>query len=483
MRELELPGCRKGPGAGHQEAPRSSIGALSGSRRSAAPNQRAALAGALQHRRRARRLAAPPRASCRRGAAACSTWWRAPPAERRARRARGAALVGAEPPAAGRGLVDGPSAPADGGSGSGAGRRFGRTRSRASSSSSACIAACSSIPPRRRPAPARMGRRPPRRRRAGARVGVGEQPELLGERGCHGARHLDAAEVEPAPAAAAALPAWCAALARAARGRKGCRRSPRRCCPRAPRSTWSPRSRPASSRSRRAQLETGDASRRDGRALERGRQPLRQLPRPRADREQHRRRPAGLRSRAPSSSIEAESAQWTSSSTSTSGFVAARRSSSSRTRAMRAVALVLERAVARARRTRTATAAPARARRARRPRATAGGADRARPRTRRVRPRTPRRAGPDSSSERAAREHDLPQRVGACRQLGEHARLADSGLAEDHDRGRLGAPSSPRHGALDRADLLGASDQLLGDRGHASSTGDPNPRCRTRVAN
>ena len=69
---------------------------------------------------------------------------------------------------------------------------------------------------------------------------------------------------------------------------------------------------------------------------------------------------------------------------------------------------------------------------------------------------------------RAARQHDLPQRVGPLRQLGEHAGLADSGLPEEHDRGRLGA-LEPGHGALDRTDFLGAPDELLGDRGHASS--------------
>ena len=59
----------------------------------------------------------------------------------------------------------------------------------------------------------------------------------------------------------------------------------------------------------------------------------------------------------------------------------------------------------------------------------------------------------------------MPARVGARGELGEQPRLADAGLAHQLDRYRP-APVELRDEAVERAELRGAPDEMLGN-GHA----------------
>ena len=61
-----------------------------------------------------------------------------------------------------------------------------------------------------------------------------------------------------------------------------------------------------------------------------------------------------------------------------------------------------------------------------------------------------------------AREHEVSAPVGPFGELGEHARLPDSGLSHEHERGGLPAIELGK-GEVDRAELAGASHELSGD--------------------
>ena len=75
---------------------------------------------------------------------------------------------------------------------------------------------------------------------------------------------------------------------------------------------------------------------------------------------------------------------------------------------------------------------------------------------------------------RPSRQHELAGRVGARRELGEEARLADPGLPHELDDGRRAALQAVQ-GAVEDAELRGASNDLLGDAGHDVLLADHNP--------
>ena len=67
-----------------------------------------------------------------------------------------------------------------------------------------------------------------------------------------------------------------------------------------------------------------------------------------------------------------------------------------------------------------------------------------------------------------AREHEVPGRVGAGRDLGQETRLADARLA-DEQRRRRAALIEIGQDAVERTELLGAPDEMVGLGGHVSS--------------
>jgi hypothetical protein len=68
---------------------------------------------------------------------------------------------------------------------------------------------------------------------------------------------------------------------------------------------------------------------------------------------------------------------------------------------------------------------------------------------------------------RAAGEHGAAARVGALDQLGQQARLADAGLAFEHQRRTLAATERAER-TVDDLEFGGTTDQgVVGDPGHA----------------
>jgi hypothetical protein len=59
----------------------------------------------------------------------------------------------------------------------------------------------------------------------------------------------------------------------------------------------------------------------------------------------------------------------------------------------------------------------------------------------------------------------VPARVGASRELGEESRLADAGLPNESDGGTLARIECGEE-LVERAELLGAPDEVLGKKGH-----------------
>jgi hypothetical protein len=69
---------------------------------------------------------------------------------------------------------------------------------------------------------------------------------------------------------------------------------------------------------------------------------------------------------------------------------------------------------------------------------------------------------------RGSHEDELPMHVGASGKLGEEAGLADPGFAPHLERSRL-TPVEPGESVIDREELLGAPNELLGKQSHVSS--------------
>src|SRR5918996_5246576 len=67
------------------------------------------------------------------------------------------------------------------------------------------------------------------------------------------------------------------------------------------------------------------------------------------------------------------------------------------------------------------------------------------------------------------RENEVPTGIGAGGELGEKARLADSGLTRNLERGRLPIREIGKS-AIERAEFLGAPHDLLADEGHYLGT-------------
>ena len=79
-------------------------------------------------------------------------------------------------------------------------------------------------------------------------------------------------------------------------------------------------------------------------------------------------------------------------------------------------------------------------------------------------------------------EHELPPLVRARGQLAEQAGLADPGLA-DQFQGSRAAPPEPVERLVERRQLGGAPDEVLGKRGHVPVRAEHNPDGDLRVAN
>ena len=68
---------------------------------------------------------------------------------------------------------------------------------------------------------------------------------------------------------------------------------------------------------------------------------------------------------------------------------------------------------------------------------------------------------------RRAGEHEVPRASGASGELGQQAGLADSRLADEQDRGRAALVELGQR-PIERAQLLGAPDEVVGLQGHFS---------------
>ena len=157
-----------------------------------------------------------------------------------------------------------------------------------------------------------------------------------------------------------------------------------------------------------------------------------------------------------------ESAQCTSSRSSTSGLVAAPARAAPAPRDARGSARPGAPAVRPSAKSR-ATERRARARRGHRLRASRGGGDRAPRRIRRGHPRRPRTAGRARAPTRSPKERCNRSRRRA-RQLREQAGLADARLSDQHERGRFTA-LEPGHGSVQSTQLRGAPNEVLKDLG------------------
>ena len=255
-------------------------------RRSRAP-ARGSLSRLAQHGDRVARRRRAPRS--RRGA-------RAPTRARRVRERRRGPLVRAEPPAAGRGLVDRPAdqrmaeaeAPRDVGGADQVEREQIVERVDRRRLAPTPAAAAGEIGVERVAGHGSALEHAASRRR--------QQTQLLGQRGDHGRRDLDAADGEVGRGRHRDPPPACGCV-RAARDRTGCRRSPRTGRPRRRARSLRPSSSSASPLVR-ASARGGRAVSVAMRRVERGREALVGLTRARGEREQHRRGRRAVQQRA-----------------------------------------------------------------------------------------------------------------------------------------------------------------------------------------